>query len=383
MVRTDTLVELIDSTYEAVLDPELWPLVLTKLADALGAMQVAMATLDQRDQSFASIAPRTDPDWVARYRHYWAFHHPLWTQTTGLPVREIFTLDSLMPRHEFAKTPIYNEWWKPAEYGFAMLGANLVVEKDLSALICVVNSPQRDELDDRQAFVFKSMLRHIDRAVRIHRRLSNLDLNRDPTVIEFEKVPDAVFLVDAAARVLFRNRAAEELLGLGQVLVSKGGFLSTTDGSATLHASIASCRHGGSESGSLAGVGGEFRMARGRLAPVHVTVAPFRARDACLAVPWLGLHAPVAIVTVIDPELGRRRLERHLRDTFGLTLAESGLAAEIAKGDGRQAAARRRGITVSTARAQLSSIFEKTGTRRQAELVRLVQEVSTGRDPRA
>ncbi|THD54576.1 MAG: response regulator transcription factor [Bradyrhizobium sp.] len=45
---------------------------------------------------------------------------------------------------------------------------------------------------------------------------------------------------------------------------------------------------------------------------------------------------------------------------------------EIVKGDGRQAAADRLNITVGTARSHLSSIFDKTGTKRQAELVRLL-----------
>jgi DNA-binding CsgD family transcriptional regulator len=53
---------------------------------------------------------------------------------------------------------------------------------------------------------------------------------------------------------------------------------------------------------------------------------------------------------------------------FGLTDAESGVAAEILKGDGRLAAARRLGISDTTAKTHLSNIFEKTGTRRQAEL---------------
>lgn len=85
---------------------------------------------------------------------------------------------------------------------------------------------------------------------------------------------------------------------------------------------------------------------------------------------------PVAIVTMTDPEIGRRRLAQNLHERFGLTTAEAGLAAEIVKGDGREAAARRRGISVATARSQLSSIFEKTGTHRQAELVHLLLELA-------
>jgi DNA-binding CsgD family transcriptional regulator len=62
-------------------------------------------------------------------------------------------------------------------------------------------------------------------------------------------------------------------------------------------------------------------------------------------------------------------------DRFALTPAEADLAVEIAKGDGRQAAARRLGISVGTVRSHLMRIFDKTGARRQAELVRLLAEM--------
>lgn len=382
----DALLDLIDLTYEAVLDADLWPLVLTKLADVMGASQIAMATLDRRAQTFGSIAPRTDPDRIASYQEYWAFHNPLWTQTTTLPVGEIFTLDKLMARGDFAKTPIFNEWWRPAEYGLAMLGANLVVEKDVSALICAVDAPQRDGLGDQQARIFKSALRHIDRAVRIQRRLWMLDLDRDSAVDQFETLPEAIFLVDAGARIQFANGVAKELLDGGGEFVLQGGCLGLRGGAGTLHGLIASCapRSGLlSGSGFLAGPGGEFAITRGPRKPaLRVLVAPLRSKGRIPDVPWLGLRAPVAIVTVTDPESDRRRLELQLRETFGLTPAESGLATEIVKGDGRKAAAQRRGIAVSTARAQLSSIFDKTGTHRQAELVRLLHDVAARTEPR-
>lgn len=71
--------------------------------------------------------------------------------------------------------------------------------------------------------------------------------------------------------------------------------------------------------------------------------------------------------TQLEPE--------HLQHCFGLTPAEAAFAVEIAKGDGKPAAAERRGISFATARTHLSSIFEKTGTHRQAELIRLLMQM--------
>jgi len=101
-------------------------------------------------------------------------------------------------------------------------------------------------------------------------------------------------------------------------------------------------------------------------------VTPLRSKARLSDVPWIGVGTPVAIVTVRDPDIDRRRQEVNLRRHFGLTAAEARLAAEILKGDGRAAAARRGGISAATAKTHLSSIFEKTGTHRQAELIRLL-----------
>jgi DNA-binding CsgD family transcriptional regulator/PAS domain-containing protein len=374
MSLEDALIDLLDTIGEAALDPALWPLVLTRLADSLGAGQVAMASLDERTQAFASIAPRTDPVDLANYKTYWAFHNPAWMRSTALPAGETFSLDSLLGREAFTRTPIFNEWWRPAGWGLAMIGTNLLVEDRLTALVCLDNGPNEDVICEKRLRAFEFAVRHIHRAVRIQRKFCKLELEREAAADRYDANPHGILLVDAGARVVFANPSALALLAAGTGLALRSGRLETEDGG-VLPGLIAACA-AKPRFGTLRNRGGDLAIARGPgRAPLQITVAPLRAEGRVAEVPWLGLRAPVAIVTITDPDLERRRLEQQLRDAFGLTPAESSLAAEISKGDGRRAAAQRRGVALSTARAQLSSIFEKTGTRRQAELVRLVHGV--------
>ena len=90
------------------------------------------------------------------------------------------------------------------------------------------------------------------------------------------------------------------------------------------------------------------------------------------SIPWTFPQRAVAVVLVSDPETEMQARIESLRGRFGLTPAEATFALEIIKGDGRQATADRLGITVGTARSHLSKIFDKTGVRHQAELVRLL-----------
>lgn len=64
-----------------------------------------------------------------------------------------------------------------------------------------------------------------------------------------------------------------------------------------------------------------------------------------------------------------------LAKTFGLTPSEAKLACIIARGAGPEIAALELKISRETARNQLKSIFAKTGTHRQSELVALLLQV--------
>ena len=82
--------------------------------------------------------------------------------------------------------------------------------------------------------------------------------------------------------------------------------------------------------------------------------------------------APGARAERASSEVAHTRLvERH-----DLTRAEAAVAIEIAKGDGRGAAAARLGLSENTVRTHLSSIFLKLGVNRQAQLARLVDDLA-------
>ena len=61
-----------------------------------------------------------------------------------------------------------------------------------------------------------------------------------------------------------------------------------------------------------------------------------------------------------------------LRSTYGCTAQESALADALAHGSTLAQTAVSLGISVHTARTHLKRVFRKTGTNRQAELVRLI-----------
>jgi DNA-binding CsgD family transcriptional regulator len=186
------------------------------------------------------------------------------------------------------------------------------------------------------------------------------------------RLAHAVILVDERGRVVRMNRRATEIVAQGDGLLVHHGVLRgmRPADTAALHRIIGEAVHREPCNGYAAGVG--LRLERPcRRWPLTALVTPLRAHRS----PSNG-HA-VAVVFVSDPEHAPAIDTGMLRQWFGLTPAEARLAVVLAQGHSLAEALDRLGVGVNTARTQLKTIFGKTGTNRQAELVRLLLSVPT------
>jgi DNA-binding CsgD family transcriptional regulator len=370
MISEEKLIALIDLIYEAALDNDLWPRVLRKIADAAGTVQAGMASADRNADIVTAIAPRCDPNLLTLWREYWAVRDPFFSRAILRPAGEIYTLDEIISREEFAATAVFREVWQRANCSLATAASNLVAEENFSALIGISNTPGQDFLSQEQLRLFKIITRHVGRSVRVSRELWKLDLTNLVADEQFEVLPDGAMLVDAFCRVVLANAAATQMLDAGDGMTIHNGRVTIPNAQDALQRLVASCARAAPD---LDGPGGELDVARNLpLSPIKMTVAPLRSRIELPDIPWTNVGPPAAIVTIADPDLDRQRRTEKLRRLFGLTNAEAALAVEIMKGDGRRAAAQRCGITDGTAKTHLAHIFEKTRTRRQAELIRLL-----------
>jgi DNA-binding NarL/FixJ family response regulator len=65
-----------------------------------------------------------------------------------------------------------------------------------------------------------------------------------------------------------------------------------------------------------------------------------------------------------------------LRRLYGLTTAEAAVAIRLIQGDGIKPIAESMCLSAGTVRTHVQHIFDKTGTHRQAELVRTLLAIS-------
>lgn len=364
----DTRAGLIALIYEAALDRQMWPHVADRLADAAGATVCQISTYDGMTHTAANVAPRVPSEALQRYEKYWVHHNPLVAAGRRQPLATVLSIYDLIPRDELVKTAIYGEFLLPLGLE-EKLGATLVDDGSCWAAFGVWLPGRMGPFDQAIAEHLVDLVPHLQRALQMNARTAEIEMTRTASAELLNKLRHPVLLVDAACRILFANCASEDILTDQSGLhpdakgVLRGIISAETD---MLHKAVGQGARQ-SQFGARGG-GGPFRLSRGsRQSPLTVSVIPLPAETY-----WLAPRRPAAILFVTDPERVGNPTAASLRSGFGLTHTEAAMAIGILNGGGLKAAAARLGIAPSTARTHLTSIFNKTGTRRQAELVRIL-----------
>lgn len=357
------LSSLIGLIYDAAHDQAMMPVMLNALADALHAHQGVSVFYDAATHTTRACAPRQDPSYLRNYGEYWGPRNFIRRRSMASPVGALLTIPMFASEEELGRSEFFNEWLHPQGMDGA-LAANVMAEGSSSTLVCVYRPLRLGEFDAEERKSFSLLLPHLRRAALFRQRTANLELSQNSAEEALDQLRAGVLVVDAAARVLLANQVAEAMFSDTEGLRSDRDGVSAATPYATgqLRSAIADCA-----AGVLARQGRLVKLPRPDGGSIEALVVPLSATDE-----RFGARKPAAIIVLTDPHRQSANQPIALQSRFGMTPAEAALAAEIVKGRGRQAAADSLGISISTARTHLSHIFEKTGTRRQAELVRLI-----------
>jgi DNA-binding CsgD family transcriptional regulator len=201
----------------------------------------------------------------------------------------------------------------------------------------------------------------------------------------FTHLGESVLLLAPDSTVLDLTAAARATLGHGLVLRLDRGRLAcvAARGTTLLRRHVL----------ALAYAGDPFRVVTLALPRVDGS-PPALARFSALPNPPRvrgGVEAPpVVLVRVAEPEARAPVEAGDLQALFGLTRAEAHVARRVLDTDGGlPRVASQLGVSLTTARTHLQRVFEKTRTRRQSQLVRLLlsysapcADVPTPADPR-
>ena len=359
----------LDLIYGAAIEPSLWVDVMQQLMALIGGEGAVLMRTDIVDGKGAATIANGDRATVEAYFSYYCGINPFQLVPDPLSYVSGWTPKVLLdehwvPRADFERSEYYNDFLRPqsVEWGLAI---RLCLRGFDLATISIGRGFKYGRFEKPDIAAMERLQPHLIRAYALSERFVSLHGLNTGLVAALDECPSAMLLLHEDGCILHANVAAECLLTRGDVLFATGGRLCTTEANAA-GALAALISRAGTDAWEQRSAGSLALREKGRRLPLTVTAAPLRLEQASVFA-----RGSAVLVCVTDPA-AEATAGVKLAELFALTAAESRLAMALQEGLTLREASLRNGISINTARVQLSNIFAKTKTHRQADLVRLM-----------
>ncbi len=309
------------------------------------------------------VATHSEP--ASDYLRYWNARNPLRPPRVVLNAGDVVSDRMMMPREQLIRTDYFNEFLLPADLSHLM-AVKLARSPDSNIAINVMRGARQDGFSAQDLGIARRLAGHLLTAVRLAARLPEHGLAPAASVDVLDHLTSGTALVGRDAKVLHLNATAAAMLARRDGLDLQGGRLSAMRaGEDSALARLIGLAAVGDGAGPRGGALAISRPSGAR--PWGVIVAPL-AIEAPMLAPW----RPAAIVSIADPERTPLPPAARLAALFGMTERESAVARGIAAGQEVKDVAAALGLTTLTARQYLSRALQKTGTKRQHDLARIL-----------
>jgi len=295
-----------------------------------------------------------------------------WSRAMHGPIPEgwVGRGSELWPEEEMIQTDYYREIVH--KHDFFRLCAAILIKRPGELAGCVVARGERDaEFSEDVLKLLRELTPHLRVAIRLYNRVGEIQQNLDSLELSLEQFAIGVFVLDVTATVIFVNSMGKRLLALKDGMLMDSGKICAASKRESAQVQSAIQKAIESKEDSRNRHIGLASISRKSGRPFHIFVSPWRANR------QLALKKPAAMMLVAQPE---RKIpqEAWLQTLYGLTKAESRLAALVAGGMAGPEAARKLGLSPESVRTRLKAIFSKTETRRQSDLVSLLASLPPG-----
>ncbi len=370
MTNINSFSAMIGDIYDAALDPALWPQALEQATAFVGGCAAGLYSKDSVSKSAdinRNFTFGADPDIQKSYMEKYARLDP---STTGLfffGVGEIIDTADIMPLGEFYETRFYREWVKPLGWIDAV---HSLLEKSTSSysVVSIFRHESDGPVDAGCRRRMQLLAPHIRRSVLIGKTIQLKTAETATFASVLDSVAAGIFLVDATGRLVHANTRGHAMIAQDNALRAAAGRLiaSNSDTDQALRDSFAAAARG-DICLDTRGIAIPIRDGEHRYV-AHVLPLTSGARRSAGAG-----YAATAAVFVRRAELEAPAAPEVIARLYGLTPSELRVLLTLFDTtNGVPDIAETLGISEATTKTHLRRLFEKTGTKRQADLVKLV-----------
>jgi DNA-binding CsgD family transcriptional regulator len=371
----ENLSKLLLTLYAAPMRSELWSVFLKEFTALLGLPAAAILHQDLAREKYAfGISSGMDPAAESLYAQYYGQIDPWRPRFLDKREGELSFGEDLCHASELHRTEFYTDCL--SKYDVNLYCAVATIKRpDSFELISIYRGLHDDSPDSKILATIQLVIPHIRTALQLRHQLCEVAVSAKNYADTLHSLNLGVILLDAQARCLFVSRKAETICNANDgvyVRHSRLGAHAPADHHA-LHKLIN--RAVAVATGNTIRPCGAASIARSSGGPLVISAialspqAPLAHYTAAVA---------VAAVFIRDPKDEIASLPGILSATYGLTAAETRLTSRLFVGRSLAQAAEDGAVSLETVRVQLKSIFNKTGVRRQTDLLRLLAELVKG-----
>jgi DNA-binding CsgD family transcriptional regulator/PAS domain-containing protein len=367
------LSELIGLIYDAAIDPARWPVAIEEIRIALGFATAALRLQAlPSGELLVNVASNIPQPYVDQMASYGAEVLELWggiAVVGSLPMDRPAVLSQLNPDLDTTTNRYFVEVGKPQGMIDSLA---LPLARDGRGLGSLAFSRHvgAAPINDLQIEAAQLLIPHLQRAATINRLLDIAAIARSTFQTVLDTLTAPIFLTTADLHVVHANPAAQDVVATGELLNIRKGVLSASVSAVSSALAVAVSQAAQDESAiGRKGLGVPIRWRDGSAGALHVLpLRPGRGSfDASVV-------AAVFVARADTPFVAPTALVAAL---FRLTPAEARVFEQIAAGRTVEETSDALDIGRSTVRTHLLRLFEKTGVRRQAELVHLAASLAS------
>jgi DNA-binding CsgD family transcriptional regulator len=368
VISSKALSELIHTLYSAAESEALWPAFLSDLSKLLNLTGAAIIYHDLERGLYNTEFSWGNEEWKPGYHRYYGpldMWRPRFMETKS--VGDFASGRELCPMRDARKTEFYHDHVRKCDLDLLAAIATVKTSTQIEQISLFQSWTGATPNEENAVELMKLLFPHLKSALDLRRKFVWLRTYADALEAAIDLCDAAIILLDQKGRTGRLNRSAELLLAARKGLEIRDRYLHaiSTDDNAALQMLIGRVIRG-RKLGAVS-PGGSLLVTQSSGRPLALTVAPLITATTSLPAP-----AIAALVFVHDPDSRVRPPMDLLRDGYQLTEAEAQIAMLLVEGNSLPQVAERRAVSHHTARHQLKSIFLKTGTRHQGELIRLL-----------
>jgi DNA-binding CsgD family transcriptional regulator len=340
---------------------------MNSMADLLGGGSTMLIRKNLRTGQGRGMFGRVDEAVFSDYFGRFAQTNPLATAVSHMSAGSFLIDWQVMRKADLVRSAYYNEFL--TRLGIhSVLGLMIWRQGPEVAIINLTRSLRHGDYQPRDAARLTALMPHLLRAVSVSGQMRPGSAEGGLDGAGIERWRDATLLLDGEGKVLHANALARHILDRRDGLALIGGHLTTRDpGIALRLRAVAAASLNRPETAR----GDTLVVARpGGRRPYLITVVPAKRNETML------FPAEIRVIVTITDLDRRHRPDRGILQTaFGLSPAQANVAALLAAGHSGTEIAESLGISQFTVRRHLADTLERTGTGRQADLVRLLLRI--------